>query len=82
MIRREPPGSLEKRNMDSLRLHVETLPDSWKWDSLFTPLEGFEREWRSWLGQAQLAEERSLLAFWARRSDTPADRGQEHPAAG
>ena len=53
--------------MDSLRLHVEALPESWKWDALFVPMEGFEREWRSWLAQAQLAEERALLAWWARR---------------
>lgn len=60
--------------MESLRLHVESLPGSWKWDSLFTPIEGFEREWRAWLAQAQLAEERSLLSWWARR---PASTGPD-----
>lgn len=44
-----------------------TFPSDWKWAALFVAPEGHEQEWRSWLAQAQRAEEKSLLGFWARR---------------
>lgn len=51
-----------------LAAHAGSLPQTWKWAALFTPPPGFEAEWRSWLAQAQRAEEQSTLAFWAERS--------------
>ncbi|HET9051402.1 MAG TPA: hypothetical protein VFO60_06835 [Candidatus Dormibacteraeota bacterium] len=58
--------------MNRLETHAQTLPEGWKWISLFTPPEGFEGEWRTWLAQAQHAEEESLLAWWSRRG------GEQH----
>jgi hypothetical protein len=59
--------------MNRLAIHAQTLPEGWKWASLFTPPEGFENEWRSWLAQAQHAEETALLGWWARRDRTAGD---------
>jgi hypothetical protein len=50
-----------------LAAHAGSLPADWKWAALFVPPAGFEREWRSWLAQAQMAEERDTLVYWARR---------------
>ncbi|HEX3607773.1 MAG TPA: hypothetical protein VH134_17760 [Candidatus Dormibacteraeota bacterium] len=50
-----------------LAAHAGNLPAEWKWAALFLPPAGFEPEWRSWLAQAQRAEEQSTLAFWAGR---------------
>ena len=45
----------------------EEIPqEMWKWRALFAPPEGFEREWRAWLGSAQKAEEETLLRYWAK----------------
>jgi hypothetical protein len=52
---------------NGLAAHAGSLPPAWKWEALFTPPRGFESEWRAWLGDAQLAEERSTLAYWANR---------------
>jgi len=57
----------EKTTMEPLQNASKTLPPLWKWEALFTPPAGHEPEWRSWLAQAQQAEEQATLAFWARR---------------
>jgi hypothetical protein len=54
--------------MEPLQNITPTLPPMWKWDSLFTPPPGYEREWRAWLAQAQQAEETATLTYWAKRS--------------
>jgi hypothetical protein len=36
------------------------LPPEWKWAALFQAPEGFEREWRAWLGAAAHEEELSF----------------------
>ena len=56
--------------MEPLQNITPTLPPTWKWEALFTPPTGYEREWRAWLGQAQKAEEEATLAYWAKRRDT------------
>jgi hypothetical protein len=54
--------------MESFNDITQTLPPTWKWEALFTPpAPPFDREWRSWLAQAQLAEEQATLAYWAKR---------------
>jgi hypothetical protein len=53
--------------MTRLEQHAQTLPPEWKWAAIFVAPEGHEWEWRSWLAQAQHAEEQSLLGYWARR---------------
>ena len=53
--------------MTDLERLAETLPPEWKWRAVFTPPEGHDREWQAWLAQAQRAEERSLLTYWASR---------------
>jgi hypothetical protein len=50
-----------------LAAHADSLPQTWKWAALFVPPQGFESEWRAWLGQAQKAEEQTTLAYWAHR---------------
>ena len=54
--------------MNRLAIHAETLPEGWKWAAIFAAPEGFEAEWRSWLAQAQAAEEEALLGWWAHRA--------------
>jgi hypothetical protein len=56
--------------MNRLAIHAQTLPEGWKWAAVFTPPEGFEAEWRTWLAQAQSAEEDALLGWWAHRART------------
>jgi hypothetical protein len=53
--------------MEPMQNNVPTLPPMWKWEALFSPPAGHEREWRAWLAQAQQAEEQATLAYWARR---------------
>ena len=48
------------------------LPPEWKWAALFHAPEGFEREWRAWLGAATHEEELSLLRWWGQRADRAA----------
>ena len=72
--------------MNRLAIHAETLPEGWKWAAIFTPPEGFEGEWRTWLAQAQSAEEEALLGWWARRTrgesaGEPDDQGGDLLAA-
>ena len=57
--------------MNRLAIHAQTLPEGWKWAAIFTPPEGFEGEWRTWLAQAQAAEEETLLGWWAHRTRAP-----------
>jgi len=51
---------------------AEQLPPDWKWTALFRAPEGFEREWRAWLGAAVHEEDLSLLRWWGQRSDQAA----------
>jgi len=53
--------------MEPTQNNVPTLPPMWKWEALFSPPAGYEREWRAWLARAQHAEEQATLAYWARR---------------
>lgn len=53
--------------MERLIHHTDTLPPTWKWEALFLPPVGFEREWRALLAAAQQAEEQALLRSWAAR---------------
>jgi hypothetical protein len=48
------------------------LPPDWKWVALFHAPEGFEREWRAWLGAAVHEEDLSLLRWWGQRADRAA----------
>jgi hypothetical protein len=48
------------------------LPPEWKWAALFHAPEGFEQEWRAWLGAAAHEEEMSLLRWWGQRADQAA----------
>jgi hypothetical protein len=48
------------------------LPPDWKWVALFHTPEGFEREWRAWLGAAVHEEDLSLLRWWGQRADQAA----------
>lgn len=50
-----------------LARHAQELPSDWKWVSLFAPPAPYEGEWRSWLAQAQQAEQVATLRFWATR---------------
>jgi hypothetical protein len=43
---------------------TDQLPPDWKWIALFHAPEGFEREWRAWLGAAVHEEDLSLLRWW------------------
>ena len=54
--------------MNRLARHVDSLPPTWKWDSLFVTPDGFEPEWREWLADAQRAEQATTLRYWARRA--------------
>jgi hypothetical protein len=45
------------------------LPPDWKWVALFNAPEGFEREWRAWLGAAVHEEDLSLMRWWGQRAD-------------
>jgi hypothetical protein len=51
---------------------TDQLPSDWKWVALFHAPEGFEREWRSWLGAAVHEEDLSLLRWWGQRADQAA----------
>ncbi len=55
-----------------LARHAQALPPEWKWLALFAPPSDHEREWRSWLAQAQQAEQVATLRFWATRVDRAA----------
>jgi hypothetical protein len=55
-----------------LARHVEELPPDWKWVALFAPPSPYESEWRTWLAQAQQAEQVSTLRYWASRVDRAA----------
>jgi hypothetical protein len=48
------------------------LPSDWKWVSLFHAPDGFEREWRAWLGTAVHEEDLSLMRWWSQRADQAA----------
>jgi len=48
------------------------LPPDWKWVALFHAPDGFEREWRAWLGVAVHEEDLSLLRWWGQRADQAA----------
>lgn len=53
------------------RIDRPASPD-WKWTALFHAPEGFEREWRAWLGAAVHEEDLSLLRWWGQRADQAA----------
>jgi hypothetical protein len=55
-----------------LARHAQALPPEWKWLALFAPPSDYEREWRSWLAQAQQAEQTATLRYWAGRVDRAA----------
>jgi len=48
---------------------VERLPSQWKWVALFTPPAAHDAEWRSWLAQAQRAEQAATLRYWSTHVD-------------
>ena len=48
------------------------MPSDWKWTALFVPPVQFEREWRTWLAQAQQAEQVATLRYWSSRVDRAA----------
>ena len=47
-------------------------PPEWKWAATFRAPEGFEQEWRAWLGAAVHEEDLSLLRWWSQRADKAA----------
>jgi hypothetical protein len=51
---------------------TDQLPPDWKLVALFHAPEGFEREWRAWLGAAVHEEDLSLLRWWGQRADQAA----------
>lgn len=51
---------------------TQGLPPEWKWAALFTPPANFDTEWRSWLAQAQQAEQAATLSYWSQRVDRAA----------
>lgn len=55
-----------------LTRHAAALPPEWKWLALFTPPSAFENEWRTWLAEAQQAEQVATLRYWAARVDRAA----------
>ena len=59
--------------MNRLAIQAQTFPQEWKWAAIFAPPAGFEAEWRTWLAQAQAAEEATLLAWWAHRPSAGRD---------
>ncbi|HEY8756479.1 MAG TPA: hypothetical protein VIN65_09055 [Candidatus Dormibacteraeota bacterium] len=50
-----------------LTRHAEELPPDWKWVALFAPPAEHQVEWRTWLAQAQQAEQAATLRYWATR---------------
>lgn len=54
---------------------TQTVPPDWKWQALFASELPFGQQWRTWLADAQKAEEQSLLSYWAQRR--PADDQSE-----
>ena len=50
-----------------LAQHAQELPPEWKWQALFLLPSQYEAEWRTWLAQAQQAEQVATLRFWASR---------------
>jgi hypothetical protein len=58
--------------MNELERLAETLPPEWKWMAVFAPPDGHETEWQAWLAQAQRAEQRTLLTYWASRREEAA----------
>ena len=60
----EPLTPLARQSQD--------YPPGWKWAALFTPPAPHESEWRSWLAQAQQAEQAATLRYWATRVDNAA----------
>jgi hypothetical protein len=55
-----------------LSVHAQTLPPDWKWQALFAPPSSYEGEWRTWLADAQQAEQAAMLRFWSERADRAA----------
>ena len=55
-----------------LTRHAAELPPEWKWAALFTPPSDHQVEWRSWLAQAQRAEQAATLRYWATRVERAA----------
>jgi hypothetical protein len=51
---------------------AEALPPDWKWVALFAPPSDHELEWRTWLAQAQQAEQAATLRYWSSRVDRAA----------
>ena len=47
---------------------TQGLPPEWKWAAIFTPPSNFEAEWRTWLAQAQQAEEAATLRYWSQKA--------------
>jgi hypothetical protein len=60
-----------------LARHAQELPPEWKWAALFAPPSEYQVEWRTWLAQAQQAEEAATLRYWARRLDRAASHNPE-----
>src|SRR5450631_2531054 len=55
-----------------LARHAEALPPDWKWLALFAPPAEHLVEWRTWLAQAQRAEQAATLHYWSARVDRAA----------
>jgi hypothetical protein len=51
---------------------AQELPPDWKWVALFSPPAQHESEWRTWLAQAQQAEQVATLRYWSARVDRAA----------
>jgi hypothetical protein len=59
-------------NQSPLTELTAKLPPEWKWAATFHAPEGFEQEWRAWLGAAAHEEELSLMRWWSQRADKAA----------
>ncbi len=72
MCRPDTHGDLIVEPLTPLARHAEALPPDWKWLALFAPPAAHLVEWRTWLAQAQRAEEAATLHYWSARVDRAA----------
>jgi hypothetical protein len=64
--------AMDMENKTPLTELADQLPSEWKWAALFHAPDGFEREWRAWLGAAAHEEDLNLLRYWAQRANQAA----------
>jgi hypothetical protein len=65
-------GTWTMEPLTPLARHAAEQPPEWKWIALFTPPSDHQIEWRTWLAQAQQAEQAATLRYWSVRVDRAA----------